>query len=289
MFYDSEVCINNIGEYINEILRLQVFEDDKIYLHWYRGHADKTWDLIPKVQRGFFDDDEQLFRKERYYTNDFQARASTIPTINSKPKLNEYANWLTLMQHYGLPTRLLDWSRSPLISLYFAVFDVKECEKDACVWILTPGKLNKSQHFHKPTLINGNVYENSYIYNMAHNTITTMIYSAFRSWDLSDNPDAITPEDRKFDHRFNNLAGKIAACYPTEADMRVYNQYSTFTVHNSSKKLIDICDRSTLLRVTIPCESKERLLYELSICGITQDYIFPDWEHLAHVIKDWHQ
>jgi len=286
MFYDSEARIESIGDYIREIIRLRVKNEKGCeFFQWYRGHADKSWELLPKVQRGFTSEDEELFRKERYYTNDFQARASVFQS--QKPQLNEYANWLTLMQHYGLPTRLLDWSRSPLVALYFAISDENEYEKDACVWILTPGKLNALEKLEKPSCINGKEYENSFIYNMAHKTISTMIFTAFRRWELSSNPDAITPDDKKFDHRFENLKGKIAACYPTEADSRVYNQYAAFTVHNSSKRLIDLCDDSILLRITIPHKKKKELLYELSVCGITQSYIYPDLEHLSNEIKEW--
>lgn len=286
MFYDSEIIIKSLGDFINEIIRLKIKVDNQEYFQWYRGHADKSWELIPKVQRGFIGNDEELFRKERYYTNDFQARASIFNS--PKPPLNEYANWLTLMQHYGLPTRLLDWSRSPLVALYFAVSDNNECEKDSCVWILTPGKLNTAEQLEKPTNIDGIEYQNSYLYNMSHKTIFTMIYTAFRRWKFSSNHNAITSDDIKFNHRFNDLAGKIAACYPTEADSRVYNQLSTFTVHNSSKKLINFCDESTLLRLTIPCQKKKSLLYELSVCGITQSYIYPDLEHIANEIKEWY-
>ena len=263
-----------------------MLHDGGEFFQWYRGHTDISWDLIPKVQRGFVGNDEELFRKERYYTNDFQARASLFKS--SKPKLYEYANWLTLMQHYGLPTRLLDWSRSPLVALYFAVSDICNSEKDACVWLLTPGKLNTTVKLEKPSSVDGKEYVNSFIYNMEHNTILTMIFTAFRRWELSDNPDAITPEDKKFDHRFKTLNGKIAACYPTEADSRVYNQYAAFTVHNSSKMLNDFCDKSTLSRITIPYEKKKDLLCELSVCGITQSYIYPDLEHLANEIKEWY-
>lgn len=117
--------------------------------------------MIPKVQRNFEGCEEDLFRRERYYTNDFQARASVFksPTL----PIDEYANWLTLMQHYGLPTRLLDWSRSPLVALYFAVSDESQCDKDGCIWMLTPGKLNESQHLEKPSMINGKKYDNVYI------------------------------------------------------------------------------------------------------------------------------
>ena len=111
MFYDSDVEINSLGDFINEIINLKINIDGKEYFQWYRGHADRSWELIPKVQRNFIGTEEELFRKERCLTNDFQARASIYNS--SKPQLNEYANWLTLMQHYRLPTRLLDWSRSP--------------------------------------------------------------------------------------------------------------------------------------------------------------------------------
>jgi len=286
MFYNSDVIINSLGDFINEIIRLKVRVGNQEYFQWYRGHADKSWDLIPKVQRGFFENDEELFRKERYLTNDFQARASVINF--TKPQLNEYANWLTLMQHYGLPTRLLDWSRSPLVALYFAVSNKKHCKEDACIWVLTPSKLNECEKLEKPTTIDGIVYKNTYIYNMSHKTISSyMIYPAFRRWKLSSNTEAVTPDDIKFDHRFNILSDKIAACYPTESDNRVYNQLSAFTVHNSSKKLINFCDELTLRCITIPCQTKEKLLYELSVCGITQSYIFPDFEHLANEIQGW--
>lgn len=287
MYYDSQVPVTSIGEYLEEIIHItQVDNEGHTYFQWYRGHADKEWELIPKVQRNFVGSEEDLLRRERYYTNDFQARASVFksPAL----PIDEYASWLTLMQHYGLPTRLLDWSRSPLVALYFAVSDESQYEKDGCIWMLTPGKLNESQKLEKPSKFDGKEYDNVYIYNTQHKTIAMMIYSAFRRWKFSSVPDAITPEDRKFAHRFENLKDKIAACYPTEADSRVYNQFSAFTVHNSMKKLADICDDHTLLKITIPHEYKGKLKHELSVCGITQSYIFPDLEHLANEIKIWY-
>ena len=285
MYYDSQVLVTSIGEYLKEIINItQVDNQGHTYFQWYRGHADKEWELIPKVQRDFKGSEEDLYRMERYYTNDFQSRASLFksPAL----PIDEYANWITLMQHYGLPTRLLDWSRSPLVALYFAVSDKSKDNKDGCIWMLTPGKLNESQHLEKTSMVDGKQYDNVYIYNTKHKTIAMMIYPAFRRWKFSSAPEAITPEDRKFAHRFENLKDKIAACYPTEADSRVYNQFAAFTVHNSIKKLVDVCDTNTLLRITIPHEYKDKLRYELSICGITQSYIFPDLEHLADEIKN---
>lgn len=279
MYYNSEVRIEDIGSYIKEISRL--INVSKGYFRWFRGHSNNDWELVPKIQRNFGGTDEELFRIERYYTNDFQAKASVLKL--PKPRIDEYANWLTLMQHYGLKTRLLDWSRSPLIALYFAVSDKNEYQKDACIWLLSPGGLNKSEELESPTYIDGKKYENSFIYNMSHKTVRAMIFTAFRRWE--PNCKTITPDDKKFDFQFRRLQNKIVACYPTEADNRVYNQFSTFTVHNSTRKLEEFCDKLTLARIIIPCEIKEQLLNELAICGITQSYIFPDFEHLAAEIN----
>ncbi len=66
--------------------------------------------------------------------------------------------WYFLMQHYGAPTRLLDWTGNPLVALYFAIVDqeVHGKNRDAAVWVFDPWEWNKlnCEGLHGPALPN---------------------------------------------------------------------------------------------------------------------------------------
>lgn len=86
--------------------------------HVFRGVADKSYDLRPKIGRARYlqvcEPDE-----ERRLLNLFKRQAA--PFFPVRP-LNNW-EWLAIAQHHGVPTRLLDWSENPLVSAFFAVWD----------------------------------------------------------------------------------------------------------------------------------------------------------------------
>src|SRR5215472_16502462 len=112
------------------------FDPDDICRPWFRGQQRKQWELVPSIARigGFDRETEDNIREE------FATRAPALSRFEPLPT-NDWDLYF-LMQHYGAPTRLLDWTESPTIALYFAVRD-NPGHYDSAVWMLSPYELNR--------------------------------------------------------------------------------------------------------------------------------------------------
>lgn len=123
---------------LDEIIKIGL----KFKFNWFRGHSREYNDLTPKVFRSDYFSKMHLTASsenpEGHIIEEFKRLA---PSLQSDcPPVTEHLQWLILMQHFGTPTRLLDWSESILVSAFFAVNDHKG--EDAEIWRLYPQKLN---------------------------------------------------------------------------------------------------------------------------------------------------
>lgn len=120
---------------------------------WYRGQdqpANPTaFNLVPSIARSGRNPLMEIIYLSKFksYAIPFVQELPSFPIPNGQAS---YWHWLFMMQHYGVPTRILDWSRDALTGLFFALDgrSTNDTGKDAAVWVLNPVRLNEAFSFH---------------------------------------------------------------------------------------------------------------------------------------------
>jgi hypothetical protein len=99
------------------IERINIFSNNYVY----RGHSNSSWDMQTTLERGAGSRFCKVFAEkyERYSKDEFLARFHLYDKENISPET--HLEWLSVMQHYGVPTRLLDFTTSPYAALYFSL------------------------------------------------------------------------------------------------------------------------------------------------------------------------
>jgi hypothetical protein len=224
--------------------------DEEVREPWFRGQADESWNLIPGVYRTPYDRvDEDSYRHE------FQLRAYPFLSEATYQPSSDW-DWYLLMQHHGLPTRLLDWTESSLVALYFAV-ERRTTNVPGAVWVLDPWWLNS--HVAEIGDYVGGCYSPS---------IQRYMWSTWgRRDELPSNPAAFEPP-----HNSKRLAA----------------QRGKFTVHGSVRGSLESfkISKSRLSKIIIPGGVKDKIRRQLAMAGITEGVIFPDLGGLSREVKE---
>jgi len=239
--------INSIAEFIAAIREDQ---DAKPGSVWFRGHSDATWQLLPGFMRS------EYATSETTLLNRFRQSAAML--TDQRP--TSFFDWTFLMQHYGVPTRLLDWSESPLTAIYFAVENwADKPGTDAALWCLWPTDLNR----------NANIIDK----------VEGQYIPSFEDEELQ----SYTADSLRQNTRIELFP---VATIATRNNARIQAQMGTFTIHHNKKIAIeDVGDRSHVAKYVIPHTAKEALSLELKLLGMTRFSLFPELSSVGTILK----
>jgi len=272
----STTPIATLPAYLEEVLRIahefnEAAAPKRIDGPWFRGASDRSNGLTPGA----------------YWRTDLNETELVVDFIDRAPPHLEARgtyqqapsdtlwNWYFLMQHYGMPTRLLDWTENALTGLFFALSSEKAV--NPCVWMLNPEKFNKSTTGDVCVISPGGKFSDHWL------------PIASEDQDVGCRPACPTSFDYKGQKHTNE---KPLAIFAARRNARVLVQQGTFTVHGTDRRSMHIMisegDSSTLRCILIERSACKRLLKELEVCGIVDAWLFPELERLAADIKRRH-
>jgi hypothetical protein len=217
---------------------------------WFRGHAEYTWELKPSALRYT---DPAKCEQALALVHEFKRFAEF--KLDKPPGTTEEFKWWQLAQHYGLPTRLLDWTQSAAVALYFAC---QHEDKDGIVVVLNPADLNMTAARQR------------------------------RVFDANADANLIAPYLNLGGAQRRN-GKRTIAIHPTWNSERIIIQQGAFTLHGSRAFELDFAQAPSLCYLPILSKNKPTLTIELERIGISEMTIFPEPEHVCSYLKRHHK
>lgn len=215
---------------------------------WFRGHSNEKWPLLPGYQR------YKRPPPESVLINRFRQNANLLVTN----RLDNDFDWLFVMQHYGVPTRLLDWTESPLASLYFATLGHPKADAD--VWALFPLKLN---------------------HHASKRPKDAKYVPSFNDTEIVGNYSTLSIETTPLED-INPLA-----VMATRNNSRIQAQLGVFTISHLSKiPLETIGNKNHLLRFKIPASAKLQIRKQLRRLAVSKFTLFPELSSIGDIMRE---
>lgn len=259
----SKKKISSIADYVLAISTIS----DRIGLApgcvWYRGLKDRTYALKPGAFRRAGIDEDAI-------TEEFLI---TLPIHLDHDQPDPWEIY-SLMQHHGIPTRLLDWSKSPLAALFFALdFDENTAAPNMCpaVWVINPYDLNKLVHGRPAVFIPRTGFGPPDIGQLVGSYL----------------PNPLRPTES---YASGMKPPRPIAIEPTFTNARLIAQSGCFTVHGVDELPIDKIPGlgDSLYRLDINPKATPQIRDSLEQLGYRADVIYPDLDHLAkRICADW--
>ncbi len=255
----SDLHVNSIDELMRELNSLP-------NCFVFRGQSDSDWGLQSTLERtlGRKWNARDARKFEDYSLDVFKSKYHIYSGTEHLPKSK--LSWLSVMQHYGVPTRLIDFTTSPYIALYFALetYDPLS-KKDLSIYCLDYSAImEKSIEYMKGK---------DKLFNESRSTIQGQ-------------------QDSIFEDKVDRYSYDIAwVTEPIELNARIDRQSGTFLISGNLEKKIDSVINSSLYescqlrKIIIPATLYEGIYVALRKMSINSKSIYGDLSGLAKSIR----
>lgn len=253
----------------------------------FRGQANANWLLSPSLYR------QNLFEAENLLLTE-------IKHICPKEFGDNRFDSLVKMQHFGMPTRLLDVTTNPLVSLYFACESSEQSNEDGVVYIFPNMPVSWSNDL-LVDLVMDFVYDyfprkmwldqmldqsrkkyGNGSYRLMPDTIDSLLHyltiPAFAVMPAKTN-ERVEAQDGAFFVFGMHFSNREVSTNPGTIG-RVYYNFEPIEIDNVQQ----IWKKTETLR--IPAAAKKGILNQLDILGINERKLFPDLSHqINHTVR----
>lgn len=225
---------------------------------WFRGHSRMHGNLTPTVFRPPIGGGAMEFWAGERFRQRARQFSSRVPAWD------DHVGWLLMMQHYGTPTRLLDWTDSVLVALYFAVGNSPD--DDGEIWCMRPDALN--------------ICSNWQLSGPSSPPIRYLAAEVFE--------DKADLESLRSHLNLESRPTKPFAFFPPMEFPRMASQLGRFTIHPATDLRIEtlLTRPEDIVRYRIPAGSKPGFCRTLTALGVTEESLFQSLEALSRTIID---
>lgn len=252
--------VESFSEFYDSLKQVLMEGNDELE-YFFRGHSKHIFEPIPSIYRkGYIKyEDKMYYEAIRRNPSKFSEGMSTFDN-------------LVKMQHYELPTRLLDITTNPLIALYFACKEYKDNDGEVLIFPMINEQIKN--------------YESDAVCilaNLAKQPIKFM---------FTDNQERLVYDIRKDEPNFKGeyleaeAIKKVFCVRPRLNNERIIRQQGAFFIFgmgDSKDKPAQFADNP--IRIRISATSKSAILRDLQIFGINEATIFPETDKIMKQIK----